>query len=70
MNWWLQALHDRDPRPVPINEVLRRRPVITYSDGEGSDAGVGVVLFTPDNEPQANLVYLQVPDGLRQLWRF
>ena len=62
--WWLAALRDRDPRPVPMNRVLRCDPVITYSDGEGSCAGVGVAIFGKSlGTTQPRPVYLEVPSA-------
>ena len=43
--WWYHAMANRMPRPVPFGALRRSDPVITYSDGEGGDAGVGVVIF-------------------------
>ena len=50
--WWLKALQNTVPRPVPLERVRRAKPVITYSDGEGASAGVGVVIFgdSPGNK--------------------
>ena len=60
---------NRVPRPVPFGTLRRSDPVITYSDGEGGDAGVGVVIFGnfPDRS-QPRPVYLEIPAELRELW--
>ena len=60
---------NRVPRPVPFGAQRRSVPVITYSDGEGGDAGVGVVIFGkfPDGS-QPKPVYLEIPPELRELW--
>ena len=52
-----------------MNRVLRCDPVIAYSDGEGSCAGVGVVIFGNSlGSTQPRPVYLEVPGVLRDLW--
>ena len=68
--WWYHALAKRVPRPVPFGSMRRSDLVISYSDGEGGDAGVGVVLFGefPDGL-QPKPVYLGTPPPkLRELW--
>ena len=67
--WWYHALAKRVPRPVPFGSLRRCDPVISYSDGAGGDAGVGVVLFGkfPDGS-QPKPVYLEIPPELRELW--
>ena len=54
LRWWLRVLPARARRKV-ISKHLRERPVcLTYSDREGSYAGVGVaVLGTTLNSPLA-----------------
>ena len=54
------------PRPIPWR--LEDRPmVVSYSDGEGSDAGVGVAIWTERlHRPQAGR--LDVPKEIRRLW--
>ena len=60
---------NRVPRPVPFGALRRSDPVITYSDGGGGDAGVGVVIFgAPPDISQPRPVYLQIPAELRELW--
>ena len=39
---------------------------VSYSDGEGESAGVGVALFLPSGHARAG--YLRVPDELRRMW--
>ena len=40
--------------------------VITYSDGEGSLAGVGVAIWAPGEKPQGG--YMKTPQVMRRLW--
>ena len=65
--WWYHGLANRVPRPVPFGALRRSDPIITYSDGEGGDAGVGVVIFG-DFAHQPKPVYLEIPAELRELW--
>ena len=44
ISWWMRQLKLAPPRPIPWS-VLNRRVVLTYSDGEGADAGVGVAIW-------------------------
>ncbi len=63
--WWLAFLRDYRPRPVPL--VLRtERAVVTYSDGEGTDAGVGIAIWHDDDRPRA--AYLSVHTEIRRAW--
>ena len=41
LKWWLEILSCSPPRVIPTNLSERRR-IVSYSDGEGSEAGVGV----------------------------
>ena len=43
-----------------------KRLVITYSDGEGSTAGVGVAIWEEGRETEAG--YLRTPPSVRRLW--
>ena len=42
--WWIEHLPILPARPVPIN-LDQRRVMISYSDGEGSNAQVGIALW-------------------------
>ena len=46
LRWWLVYLRNYSPRPVPTS--LHTLPtIISYSDGEGGRAGVGVAAWVP-----------------------
>ena len=66
--WWLEVLHSRRyPREVPITP-LQLPWAVSYSDGEGCEAGVGVAVWTSDLvRPVA--AYLKVPREIRTYWR-
>ena len=56
------------PKEIPLS-LADMHTVVSYSDGEGADAGVGVALRSsrlPEMRPQA--VFLEVPPVVRELW--
>ena len=68
LHWWIDNLPVAPPRSVFVTSQ-RRHLVITYSDGEGSDAGVGVAAWCPaflGDVPLAG--FLEVPREIRKLW--
>ena len=66
INWWLDALQHQVPREVPFR-MLDRPRVVSYSDGEGSYAGIGIALWSSRRQrPLAG--YIQAPPELRRLW--
>ena len=66
IDWWLRSLRFAAPRPIPWH-VADRPQVVTYSDGEGSDAGVGVAIWANCLDvPQAGM--MDVPMNIRKLW--
>ena len=40
---------------------------VSYSDGEGADAGVGIALWVPGSRAIAG--FLEVPDAVRTIWQ-
>ena len=48
LKWWLEILSCSPPRVVPTN-LSKRRKIVSKSDGEGSEAGVGVALWGKRN---------------------
>ena len=63
--FWIQNLPSVRPREVLVNPHLMPLAV-SYSDGEGDNAGVGVALWLPNGHTIAG--YVRVPDVLRKLW--
>ena len=54
------------PRLVPV--TMRLPPtVVTYSNGEGADAGLGISTYVLGARPRA--AFMNVPDVLRKLWK-
>ena len=66
LTWWIDTLnHGATPREIP--RTLHITTYITYSDGEGSDAGVGVAVWGGSlGKPLA--AFLTVPREVRLLW--
>jgi hypothetical protein len=64
--WWCHLLHNYTPRPVPTS--LESFPtIVSYSDGEGGNGGVGAAAWIPGHErPVA--VYGEVPHDIRLMW--
>ena len=63
--FWLRNLATVRPREVLVNPD--RLPLaISYSDGEGESAGVGVALWLPDGDVLGG--YTRVPNALRRIW--
>ena len=49
------------------SDLSTRRKIVSYSDGEGSEAGIGVALW--ENETQeVRAGVLRVPEEVRILW--
>jgi len=66
--WWIQNICTSPPRPVFVCNG-NRHTIVTYSDGEGSDAGVGVAAWCPHLLGDVPLAgYLEVPYEVRMLW--
>ena len=68
LRWWLRNLHLAPPRSVYMHDV-NRPVVISYSDGEGADAGVGIAAWCVSRlGPVPIAGFLEVPDEVRGLW--
>ena len=65
LRWWVQWLREYRPREVPLN-IAQRRVVLSYSDGEGRDAGVWIAIWPPGQRPLA--AFLAVPREIRDAW--
>ena len=64
--WWIRHLPVLPARPVPIN-METRRVMISYSDGEGSYAQVGIALWA-QGQKMARAGIVRIPDDLRTQW--
>ena len=65
--WWLRFLKGYRPREIPAN-LTSMQLIVSYSDGEGSLAGVGAAAWTSWLEfPVATFAY--VPECLRDWWK-
>jgi len=64
--WWISALRVAPARSIPW-KLDQLDVAISYSDGEGSDAGVGVAIWSRRlRVPEAGR--LDIPPGIRNLW--
>ena len=64
--WWFRFLVSFAPRPIPTN-LESLVTLISYSDGEGGDGGVGAAVWAPWLErPLATFCY--VPTSIRDAW--
>jgi hypothetical protein len=64
--WWRRFLKSYKPRLIPT-KIDELPTIISYSDGEGSWAGVGAAVWAPWlQHPVA--AYTRVPQELRDLW--
>ena len=63
VDWWRSFLASYTPRNIPVS-IMHERPVISYSDGEGT-GGVGFAVWVPNQRPVA--AFLKVPVSLRML---
>ena len=66
--WWQRNIPLAPKRRVFVNDGSRH-VVVSYSDGEGSDAGVGIAIWCKSllgERPWAG--YLTVPPVVRELW--
>ena len=66
--WWIENLRVAPPRPVFLPN--QDRPlVVSYSDGEGGDAGVGIAAWCVERIGPVPLAgFLEVPEVVRVLW--
>ena len=66
--WWLANLPVAPPRRVFT--IHENRPlIVTYSDGEGADAGVAIAAWSRDLiGPIPIAGFMEIPDEIRFLW--
>ena len=64
IHWWLEHLERLPERPVPTS-FASRRVVVSYSDGEGAGAQVGIALWL-QGEPIGRAGVVTVPESLRR----
>ena len=61
-------MHVAPPRSI-FSSVFPKHLVVTYSDGEGSDAGVGIAAWCPARIGPIPLAgFIEVPFAVRTLW--
>ena len=66
LHWWRVFLRSYFQRVLPLS-IANLPVVVSYSDGEGGHAGVGVAVWSPErNRPVA--AFAEVPAVIRKLW--
>ena len=65
--FWLKFLIQYRPREVPAF-LSFRETVVTYSDGEGADAGLGIALWSSRCPRGPLAAYCEIPEVIRCLW--
>ena len=66
IDWWLREL-PRLPHRVVLNSAFTRKVVVSYSDGEGAYAQVGIAAWT-QGQKIGRAGVIRVPDHLRRMW--
>ena len=67
LHWWKRTLVESIPREL-VAKPADLPLVISYSDGEGGDAGVGVALWSSRLPGGPEAGFMKVPPELRALW--
>ena len=63
--FWIANARELRPREIPLDMSSAPR-IVSYSDGEGAKAGIGIAVWLPCGRVIAG--YIQVPEILRQVW--
>ena len=63
--FWLRNLGALRPREIPFR-ISDVPTIVSYSDGEGAHAGVGIAVWFPDGDCVGG--YIRVPDEVRAIW--
>ena len=66
IEWWLTILRS-SAMPRQVTLLQHKRTLLSYSDGEGAQAGVGIGLWIPGN-PTPLAAYVKIPREIRLLW--
>ena len=65
MQFWMANMSSLRPREIPVN-FSSLPTYVSYSDGEGETAGIGIALWFPDGTSIAG--YMKLPEIIRRLW--
>ena len=68
ISWWKRNLPIAPIRQVFVNDHSRH-VVISYSDGEGSDAGVGIAIWCPSKITRPWAGFITVLEEVSELWQ-
>ena len=64
---WLKLLASYTPRQIPVL-LDKLDVVVSYSDGEGADAGLGVAVWSSRCKDGPQAAYCEIPTAIRKLW--
>ena len=66
-DFWLKFLISYTPKAIPVF-MDKLDVVVSYSDGEGADAGLGIAVWSSrcPNGPLA--AFCNIPNAIRKLW--
>ena len=67
IDFWATFFRRYMPRPVPMF-LEDLDTVVSYSDGEGSRAGVGIAVWSSRLPDGPLAAFLEVPEYIRRLW--
>ena len=65
--FWLQFLASYVPRPIPA-WLDGMETVVSYSDGEGAEAGLGIAVWSSRCPLAPLAAYCKIPSRIRDLW--
>ena len=65
IQFWISNMATLRPREIPI-DFSSMPTYVSYSDGEGDTAGIGIALWFPDGSSIGG--YIQLPEAVRNLW--
>ena len=67
IEFWLRFLAAHKPRFIPVF-YEERDVTVSYSDGEGAKAGLGLAVWSSRCGETPFAAYCEIPEEIRQLW--
>ena len=67
IEFWLRFLAAHSPRFIPVF-YEDRDVTVSYSDGEGSKAGLGIAVWSSRCGETPFAAYCEIPEEIRELW--
>jgi len=65
--FWLKFLTSYTPRRIPVF-LDKLDVVVSYSDGEGADAGLGIAVWSSRCKNGPLAAFCEIPTAIRKLW--